>query len=137
MNEGGSYSLICATDGYPKPNVTWIKVDSGQRFDGNTLNFTNINRNDGGQYRCEAVNDCGSDSRLQQIEVFCKYIIRRTDGLEGCLQGTCDLASLITYTLKLSVCPRYNQAGPGRTRQDQAGGDNTQITDLAQTWQKD
>ena len=26
---------------------------------------------------------------------------------------------------------------PGRTRQDQAGGDNTQITDLAQTWQKD
>ena len=78
VNEGGSFNVTCETDGYPEPNVTWIKVDSGQRFNGNTLNFTNINRNDGGQYRCEAVNVCGNDSRLQQIEVYCKYIIRRT-----------------------------------------------------------
>ena len=72
MNEGGSFNMICDTSGDPVPNVHWIKVDSGQQIDGNILNFTNISRNDTGQYRCEVWNDCENDSKVQSIEVYCK-----------------------------------------------------------------
>ena len=71
--EGESFNMTCMTSGGPEPNVYWIKVNSGARINGSVLNFTRINRNDIGQYRCEAENDCGSNSSVQSIEVFCKY----------------------------------------------------------------
>ena len=64
--------MTCEANGDPKPNVYWLKVDNGQRIDGNILNFTNINRNDAGKYRCEAENDCRSDSRVRFVNVYCK-----------------------------------------------------------------
>ena len=73
MNESGPFNMTCEASGDPKPNVHWIKVDNDQRINGSILNFTNINRNNAGQYRCEAENDCGSDSKVQSIEVYCKY----------------------------------------------------------------
>ena len=73
MSEGGSFNMPCEASGDPKPNVRWIKVDNGQRINGSILNFTKINRSDAGQYRCEAENDCGSNSRVQSVEVYCKY----------------------------------------------------------------
>ena len=71
--EGDLLNMTCVTSGYPEPNVYWIKVNNGARINGSILNFTNINRNDIGQYRCEAKNDCGIVSSVQSIEVFCKY----------------------------------------------------------------
>ena len=71
--EGQSFTMTCVTSGYPKPNIYWIKESNDARINGSVLNFTNINRNDSGQYRCEAKNDCGSNSSVQSIEVFCKY----------------------------------------------------------------
>ena len=53
--------------------VFWIKDDTDQRISGSVLNFTSINRNDSGTYRCEAENDCGSDSKVEIISVSCKY----------------------------------------------------------------
>ena len=73
INEGQSFNMTCVTSGYPEPNVYWIKGNNGARINGSVLTFTNINRNDSGQYRCEAKNDCGSNSSVQSIEVFCKY----------------------------------------------------------------
>ena len=73
VNEGQSVNMTCVTSGSPEPNVYWIKGNNGARFNGSILTFTNINRNDSGQYRCEAKNDCGNDSSVQSIEVFCKY----------------------------------------------------------------
>ena len=64
--------MTCEASGDPKPNVHWI-TKYGQRINGNMLNFTNINRSDAGQYRCEAENDCGSDSRVKTVKVNCKY----------------------------------------------------------------
>ena len=71
--EGQSFNMTCMTSGYPKPNVYWIKESNDARINGSVLNFININRNDSGKYRCEAKNDCGSNSSVQSIEVFCKY----------------------------------------------------------------
>ena len=73
VNEGQSFNMTCLTSGYPEPNVCWIKEHNGACINGSLLTFTNINRNDSGQYRCEAKNDCGSNSSVQSIEVFCKY----------------------------------------------------------------
>ena len=80
MNEGGSFGMVCEASGDLKPNVYWIEVHNGQRINGSTLNLTNINRNDAGQYRCETENGCGSDSRVRFVDVYCKnylkYVIR-------------------------------------------------------------
>ena len=73
VTEGESFNMTCVTTGEPEPNVYWIKGNNSARVNGSVLNFTNINRNDTGQYRCEAENICGSDSSVQSIEVFCKY----------------------------------------------------------------
>ena len=71
--EGQSFNMTCVTSGYPEPNVYWIEESNYVRINGSVLNFTNINRNDSGQYRCEAKNACGSNSSVQSIDVFCKY----------------------------------------------------------------
>ena len=65
--------MTCVASGDPEPNVYWINVNNGALLNGSVLNFTNINRNDSGQYRCQAENDCGRDSSVHSIEVFCKY----------------------------------------------------------------
>jgi len=39
---------------------------------GSELVFTNINRSEAGEYRCEASNECGSASETATIEVQCK-----------------------------------------------------------------
>ena len=73
VNEDQSFNMTCMTSGFPEPNVYWIKENNGARINGSVLTFTNINRNDSGQYRCEAKNVCGSNSNVQSIEVFCKH----------------------------------------------------------------
>ena len=69
--EGNSFNVTCEASG--ELVVYWIKEDTNQRINGSVLNFTSINRNDNGMYRCEAENDCGSDSSVEVINVFCKY----------------------------------------------------------------
>ena len=71
--EGNSFNVFCNASGDPKLVVFWIKEDTNRRINGSVLNFTSINRNDSGTYRCEAKNDCGSDSRVEIISVSCKY----------------------------------------------------------------
>ena len=73
MIEDDSFNMTCVTSGDPEPNVYWIKVNNSARINGSVLNFTNINRNDSGLYRCEAENRCGNGSRFHFIDVLCKY----------------------------------------------------------------
>ena len=72
--EGNSLNLKCQASGDPKLIVYWINEDTDQRIYGSLLNFTSINRNDSGTYRCGAENDCGNDSRIEIINVSCKYV---------------------------------------------------------------
>lgn len=71
--EGNSFNVTCKADGDPELIVYWIKEDTDQRINSSVLNFTSISRNDNGTYRCEAENDCGSDSGVEIINVSCKY----------------------------------------------------------------
>jgi len=66
-------TLSCYVSGTPPPMVSWIKVDSHVRFDRSDLVFTNINRSEAGEYRCEVSNECGNASETATIEVQCEY----------------------------------------------------------------
>ena len=65
-------SLICNASGTPQPTVFWINVDSGQRTNSSVLKFTNVNRNEAGEYRCEVNNDCGSAVEAVNVTVQCE-----------------------------------------------------------------
>ena len=72
ITEAGSVTLSCNATGIPSPMVSWIKVDGGERFNRSELMFTNIKRNETGEYRCEASNECGNASEAAWIFVQCK-----------------------------------------------------------------
>ena len=50
----------------------WINVASGQGTNSSVLKFTNVNRNEAGEYRCEASNDCGSAVEAVNVTVLCE-----------------------------------------------------------------
>ena len=56
----------------PQPNVSWIKP-GGQRQYGHMLEFTNINRSQAGEYKCEASNECGNGTETATIHVLCEF----------------------------------------------------------------
>ena len=70
--EGDNLTLSCNASGTPHPTVSWVNVSSGQRTNGSVLVLTNINRNQAGEYRCEASNECGNVSESANIDVQCK-----------------------------------------------------------------
>ena len=70
--ESRNTSLICNASGTPQPTVFWINVASGQRTNSSVLEFTNVNRNEAGEYRCEASNDCGSAVEAVNVTVQCE-----------------------------------------------------------------
>ena len=70
--ESHNTSLICNASGIPQPTVFWINVASGQRTNSSVLEFTNINRSEAGEYRCEASNDCGSAVEAVNVTVLCE-----------------------------------------------------------------
>jgi len=53
--------------------VSWIKVGSHMRTNQIELVLANISRNETGEYRCEASNECGNASETVTIEVQCKF----------------------------------------------------------------
>ena len=71
--EGYNLTVSCNASGIPPPMVSWIKVGGGIIIaNGSKLVFTNINRSESGEYRCEASNECGNASETVTIEVQCK-----------------------------------------------------------------
>ena len=66
-------TVSCNAFGTPPLMVSWIKVDGHMTVsNGSELVFTNINRSEAGEYRCEASNECGNASETATIEVQCK-----------------------------------------------------------------
>ena len=70
--ESHNASLVCNVSGTPQPTVFWINVASGQLTNSSVLEFTNINRSEAGEYRCEASNECGSASETVNVTVQCE-----------------------------------------------------------------
>ena len=70
--ESHNTSLFCNASGTPQPTVFWINVASGQQTNSSVLEFTNINRSEAGEYRCEASNECGSVVEVVNVTVQCE-----------------------------------------------------------------
>ena len=70
--EGENKTLICNVSGSPVLTVTWTEVSSSNQSSGVMRYLTNISRNNAGEYKCEAANDCGNSSASTFLTVQCK-----------------------------------------------------------------
>ena len=73
--EGKNSTLACHVSGIPLPSVSWTEVRTGDRTDGNIRSLINVSRSDAGEYKCEASNFCGNDSKSTFVIVNCKWLL--------------------------------------------------------------
>ena len=76
ITEGGNLNLSCNASGTPQPVLSWVIISSGQQFNGSLLKLTNVFRNQAGNYRCNASNECGTGSSTARIDVKCKCLFK-------------------------------------------------------------
>ena len=76
ITEGGNLNLSCNASGTPPPFVSWVRISSGQQFNGSLLQLTSVNKNQAGDYRCKASNNCGIKSSTATIHVKCKCLFK-------------------------------------------------------------
>ena len=72
VTEGENRTLTCNVSGSPTLSVTWTEIRTGNRTIGITRELTHINRNESGEYKCEASNSCGNDTASTFLIVQCK-----------------------------------------------------------------
>ena len=72
VTEGENRTLTCNVSGSPVLSVTWTALNTGNQTVGITRELTNTNRNDTGEYKCEASNYCGIDTASTFLTVQCK-----------------------------------------------------------------
>ena len=77
FSEGTDMTLLCESDGFPAPTVTWSKIGGVSNFSypsGQRLIIRNINRTEVGTYRCTASNGIGKPAlHVMHVNVFCKF----------------------------------------------------------------
>ena len=54
---------MCNVSGAPKPSVSWTQVSTGKKRYNTTWMLTNFQESDAGEYRCDASNIYGNDSK--------------------------------------------------------------------------
>ena len=75
MMEGVNRTLTCNVSGSPVLTVRWTEVSSRSQSNGVKRYLTNISRNNAGEYKCEATNDCGNSSASTFLIVLCKRLL--------------------------------------------------------------
>ena len=70
--EGDNVTLLCRVSGMPSPMVSWM-TPNGQRHSGYMLEVKSINRSQAGEYKCEAINECGNATKTASIHVQFKW----------------------------------------------------------------
>ena len=71
---GSNVTLLCVTEGYPSPEVSWVKDGNAIQNKADTLSIPNSRKSDQGRYVCTAKNSFGSDSKASYVTVLSKYI---------------------------------------------------------------
>ena len=79
---GGKFDLDCKAQGYPKPNISWIRADSkalhdgSAKFNGEILKLRNIRISDRGVYKCIATNLIGNGAQWTlKLSVRCNFVV--------------------------------------------------------------
>ena len=76
VEEGKNVREECnVAAGTPPLNFFWKNVKTGQVTTEKLLTIINIRRDQSGEYRCIAKNNCGNESTTMFINVECKIII--------------------------------------------------------------
>ena len=70
--EGENSSLTCHVSGTPMPSVSWTELRTGDRTEGSIRSLLNVSRSGAGEYKCEASNFCGNDSKRTFVIANCK-----------------------------------------------------------------
>ena len=77
VTEGSNLTMMCNASGIPPPTVIWVKTSNEERTNETNLVFTNIHRNQSGEYACKANNPCGDATHSVEIDVQCKQFVKR------------------------------------------------------------
>ena len=77
VTEGSNLTVMCNASGIPPPTVFWVKTSNGKRTNGTNLVFTDIDRDQSGEYACKANNPCGDATQSVEIDVHCKQFVKR------------------------------------------------------------
>jgi len=72
VTEGENRTLTCNVSGSPTLSVTWTEIKTGISTMGITRELADINRDESGEYKCEASNSCGNDTASTFLIVQCK-----------------------------------------------------------------
>ena len=75
MIEGENRTLTCNVSRSPVLTTTWTEVSSLSQSRGVMRYLINISRNNAGEYKCEAANDCGNSSASTFLTVLCKLLL--------------------------------------------------------------
>ncbi|CAH3161318.1 unnamed protein product, partial [Pocillopora meandrina] len=103
VTEGDNVTLTCNASGMPRPNVSWIKL-GGQRQYGHMLEFTNINRSQAGEYKCEASNECGNGTEMATIDV--QYKPENVQLMSSAMNDKVCTGKVISFTCSADANPR-------------------------------
>ncbi|XP_022807116.1 leucine-rich repeats and immunoglobulin-like domains protein 2 [Stylophora pistillata] len=91
VTEGDNVTLMCSVSGMPPSIVSWMK-HNGQLHSGYLLELVNISRNEAGEYKCEASNECGNATEMATIDVQYAPTITNISGGQTVNKG--DMVSL-------------------------------------------
>ncbi|CAH3163244.1 unnamed protein product [Pocillopora meandrina] len=103
VTEGDNLTLTCNASGMPQPNVSWIKP-GGQRQYGHMLEFTNINRSQAGEYKCEASNECLNATETATIDV--QYKPENVQLMSSAMNDKACTGKVISFTCSADANPR-------------------------------
>lgn len=70
---GSPLKLVCDVEGYPEPEVHWLKdgaLLNNERRSHTTLKVLNLSKKDNGQYTCVATNRLGSRNFTFNVQVI-------------------------------------------------------------------
>ncbi|TMS38088.1 hypothetical protein L596_004891 [Steinernema carpocapsae] len=107
---GHTVYLECFAYGYPAPTYTWSRIDGGSLplnaslvNHGRVLRIDNAQLEDGGRYKCTAVNDVGSDSAEVQLHIHAPPAL--IDALNDQIVGTNETVQLECNYLSVKTNP--------------------------------
>ena len=74
VKKGQTVTLFCNVSGTPTPSVYWTHVRTGKKQHNKTWAIRDINVDDLGQYKCEASNKFGYDSKSTFVYFAGKWV---------------------------------------------------------------